>query len=164
MRIHPDGLGFTLLLGALAGLPALSIDMSLPALPEIRAALGADAAAATATLSMFLLGFGTAQLVIGPVSDRIGRRPVLTVALLLYVIGGLASGFAPSIATLLAARCLQGAGAAGGTVLVGATDGAVDGGTGGGYPAIAAAVSELFSNARVPDKIKPSVAGPNKVS
>ena len=117
MRIHPDGLGFTLLLGALAGLPALSIDMSLPALPEIRAALGADAAAATATLSMFLLGFGTAQLVIGPVSDRIGRRPVLTMALVLYVIGGIASGFAPSIALLLAARCLQGAGAAGGTVL-----------------------------------------------
>lgn len=117
MRINPDGLGFTLLLGALAGLPALSIDMSLPALPLIRAGLGADAASATATLSMFLLGFGAAQLLIGPLSDRVGRRPVMAVALALYVIGGAASGAASSIGALLVSRCVQGAGAAGGTVL-----------------------------------------------
>lgn len=117
MRIPPDGLGFTLLLGALAGLPALSIDMALPALPEIRRALSCETATATATLSMFLLGFGAAQLIIGPLSDRVGRRPVLAVAMVLYVIGSAASSFAPSITALLVARSVQGAGAAGGTVL-----------------------------------------------
>ncbi len=117
MRIHPEGLGFTLLLGAMAGLPALSIDMALPALPEIRTALDADAASATATLSMFLFGFGAAQLIVGPLSDRIGRRPVLAVAMALYILGSAASSFAPSIGLLLLARAAQGAGAAGGTVL-----------------------------------------------
>lgn len=117
MRIHPTSLGFTLLLGALAGLPALSIDMGLPALPLISTHFGTTLSVTALTLSLFMVGFGAAQLVIGPLSDRIGRRPVLLAALALYSLGGAASAGASSMAMLIVARCLQGAGAAGGTVL-----------------------------------------------
>ena len=110
---YRNSLSFTLLLGALAGLPALSIDMGLPALPQIRGDFGTAPAMATLTLSLFMAGFGAAQLVIGPVSDRVGRRPVLLTALGLYMIGGLASSLAPGIWALLIGRCVQGAGAAG---------------------------------------------------
>ena len=117
MRIHPTSFGFTLLLGALAGLPALSIDMGLPALPLVAAEFHASAAQVALTLSLFMLGFGLAQLVIGPLSDRIGRRPVLLWSLAIYALAGAASAAAPSVPALLIARGLQGAGAAGGTVL-----------------------------------------------
>ncbi len=117
MRISPHSFGFTLLLGALAGLPALSIDMGLPSLPLVAAEFGASSTEVALTLSLFMLGFGAAQLVIGPLSDRIGRRPVLLGALALYTLAGAASMLAPSVPALLVARCAQGAGAAGGTVL-----------------------------------------------
>ena len=77
MRIHPNHLGFTLLLGCLAGLPALSVDMGLPGLPQVQAEFGIDAPSVALTLSYFMVGFGLSQLVIGPLSDRVGRRPVL---------------------------------------------------------------------------------------
>ncbi len=117
MRIDPHRIGFTLLLGALAGLPALSVDMGLPGLPQMQAGFAIDPATAALTLSGFMIGFGAAQLVLGPLSDRIGRWPVLAVSLALYAIGGIASALSPSITTLLAARILQGVGAAGGPVL-----------------------------------------------
>ena len=117
MRMHKDGLGLTLLLGALAGLPALSVDMSLPGMPGMAAEFGIDAGQVTATLSDFMIGFGLSQLVIGALSDRVGRWPVLTAALTLYALGSVAAWLVPSFNGLLAARFLQGAGAAGGTVL-----------------------------------------------
>ena len=117
MGIHRDSLAFTLLLGALAGLPALSLDMGLPGLPHMQADLGATPGQALMSLSWFMVGFGGAQLVIGPWSDRAGRRRALVAALVFYVVGGVASTLAPSIPALLLGRAVQGAGAAGGTVL-----------------------------------------------
>jgi len=115
--IHPESFGFTLLIGALAGLPPLSIDMGLPALPLLQASLAANAAEGAMTISLFFAGFGLAQLVLGPLSDRIGRRPVLLAGLSLYTLAGLACALAPDILPLLACRFAQGVGAAGGTVL-----------------------------------------------
>lgn len=117
MRIHPDRLGFTLLLGALAGLPALSVDMGLPGLPQVQTEFSVAPGTVALTLSGFMIGFGLAQLLIGPLSDRIGRRPVLLVALALYAFGGLVSWLAPTISMLVLARVIQGMGAAGGPVL-----------------------------------------------
>ncbi len=116
-RLHPASLGFTLLLGALAGLPPLSIDMGLPGLPQLQVALAASPAQAAMVISAFFVGFGLAQLVLGPLSDRIGRRPVLLGGLGLYALAGLGCALAPNIESLLACRLLQGTGAAGGTVL-----------------------------------------------
>jgi DHA1 family bicyclomycin/chloramphenicol resistance-like MFS transporter len=117
MRIRPESVAFTLLLGALAALPPLSIDMGLPALGLIRTSLGATAEQATLTLSLFLAGFGVAQLLVGPLSDRFGRRPVMLGGLALYALGGLGCALAPSIGALLGFRLLAGMGAAGSTTL-----------------------------------------------
>ena len=117
MQFRPQSIAFTLLLGALAGLPALSIDMGLPALPLLEGSLRATPDAAALTLSFFMLGFGLVQIGLGPLSDRVGRRPVLLVALAVYMLAGVAAATAPSMRVLLAARLLQGAGAAGGPVM-----------------------------------------------
>lgn len=108
-RLRPGSPGFTVLLGALAALPPLSIDLNLPALPRLAASFGAAPEAATATLSAFMAGFALAQLVHGPASDRYGRRPVLLL--------GLACALAPSLAALVVWRAVQGAGAGAGLVL-----------------------------------------------
>ncbi len=111
------GLGLTVLLGALTALPPLGIDMGLPALGRIGHDLAAPPAATSLTLSVFLTGFALAQLVLGPLSDRIGRRPVLLGGLALFATGGLGCALAGSIRALLAWRLLQGTGAAAGTVM-----------------------------------------------
>jgi len=117
MRIPPQSLAFTILLGALAALPPLSIDMGLPALPLLGAALGATSSEQTLTLSLFLIGFAGPQLLMGPISDKLGRRPVLITGLSLYMAAGASCAMAVSIDALLTARVFQGIGAAGATTL-----------------------------------------------
>jgi DHA1 family bicyclomycin/chloramphenicol resistance-like MFS transporter len=111
MAIPRGSFAFTLLLGALAALPPLGIDMSLPALPAIASGLGTSAAAAGATLSIFLLGFAAAPLLFGPFSDRFGRRIVVLCGVAVFATAGLFSARAPSIGWLLAGRLVQGMGA-----------------------------------------------------
>ena len=117
MALRPQSLGFTFLIGALAALPPLSIDLGLPALTLLQTHLGASPAQAAMTLSLFLAGFGVSQLVMGPLSDRYGRRPVMLAGMALYAAAGIACGLATSIHALLAFRLLEGIGAAGGTTL-----------------------------------------------
>lgn len=108
---------FTVLLGAQSTLPPLSIDVSLPALPALGAALGTSAGAAQWTLSGFLLGFAFGQLLLGPASDQLGRRPVLIAGLVVYALAGAATAAAPSIGALILLRLLQGFGACAGVVI-----------------------------------------------
>jgi MFS transporter, DHA1 family, multidrug resistance protein len=117
MALRPHSVGFTFLIGALAALPPLSIDLGLPALNLLYASLGASPAQAAMTLSLFLAGFGAAQLVMGPLSDRFGRRPVMLGGMTLYAAAGIGCALAPTIEALLAFRLLEGIGAAGGTTL-----------------------------------------------
>jgi DHA1 family bicyclomycin/chloramphenicol resistance-like MFS transporter len=117
MPIPKGSFAFTLMLGALSALPPLGIDMSLPALPLIASALHTSAAAAGATLSIFLLGFATAPLLFGPLSDRYGRRPILLGGVAVYAMAGLACAAAPSIGWVLLGRLLQGMGAGVGTAM-----------------------------------------------
>lgn len=117
MALRPTSVAFTFLIGALAALPPLSIDLGLPALTLLQENLGASPTQAALTLSLFLAGFGVSQLVMGPLSDRYGRRPIMLGGLSLYALGGLGCALAPSIEALLAFRLLEGIGAAGGTTL-----------------------------------------------
>ena len=85
-------------------LQPLSTDLYLATLPGMAADFGVAAADVQHTLSLFVIGFGTAQLVSGPMSDRYGRRPVLIGGLTLYLIASIACAMAPELGWLVAAR------------------------------------------------------------
>jgi DHA1 family bicyclomycin/chloramphenicol resistance-like MFS transporter len=91
-------------------LQPLSTDLYLASLPGMAADFGVSPAAVQQTLSLFVFGFGTAQLVSGPLSDRYGRRPVLISGLALYLVSGLACALTPSLDWLIAARFVQAVG------------------------------------------------------
>lgn len=105
------------ILAGLTGITALSIDLSLPAMPQLQRVFGADVGSTQLTLSMFLVGFAVGQLVCGPLSDRVGRRPVLLAGLALFVAAGLACAASPSLALLVGGRFVQGLGASVGPIL-----------------------------------------------
>jgi MFS transporter, DHA1 family, multidrug resistance protein len=117
MRVRTDSLPFILLLGAQSALPPLSIDSSLPALPAIAAALQARSGLVQWTLSAFLIGFAAGQIVLGPMSDWLGRRPVLLGGTALFVLAGIGCSLATSIDMLVWMRMLQGVGACAGAVV-----------------------------------------------
>jgi len=117
MRIQPKSLGFTMLLGALAALPPLAIDMGLPALTALGASLKASPAATGSTLSLFMTGFAIAQLVFGPFSDRYGRRPILLAGCGVFAMAGVMCTIAPSIEALIGWRFVAGMGAGAAAVL-----------------------------------------------
>lgn len=106
-------LQLVLVLGSLIALGPLTIDMYLPALPTLAADLQATDAAVQATLTGMLIGLGVGQLVIGPISDAVGRRVPLITGVSVHVVTSLLCAVAPDVLTLTAARFVQGlAGAA----------------------------------------------------
>ncbi len=106
-------LQLVLVLGALTALGPLAIDMYLPALPSLATDLEASQSAVQATITGMLIGLGAGQLVIGPISDAIGRRRPLIVGVAVHILSSLLCAVAPNIAMLTGARVLQGlAGAA----------------------------------------------------
>ena len=107
----------TLLLASLTGLTALSIDMSLPAMPQLQETFGAGVSSVQLTLSIFLAGFALGQVFCGPLSDRWGRRPVLLAGLALFTLAGLVCAGSTSLSMLVAARFVQGVGASVGPVV-----------------------------------------------
>lgn len=110
---------FIAMMAALMATNALAIDAMLPALPAIGDALGiAEENRRQLIITAYLLGFGGAQLLYGPLSDRFGRKPVLTASLIAYGAFAVVAGLAASFPLLLAARALQGVAAAGTRVLV----------------------------------------------
>ena len=115
--LRPDTLALTALLALLTAVGPLSVDLYLPSLPSIGAALTASPSAVGLTISFYLVGFAIGQVVYGPLSDRCGRKPVLLAALTIFCLASLACAVAPSIATLIAARMLQATGSAGAIVL-----------------------------------------------
>lgn len=98
-------LPFVLLLPLLLAAQPVATDSYLPALPAIAHALGS----ASASLTVFVLAFGIAQLLCGPLADRWGRRPLLLMGLAGYVLAGLGSALAFNVPMLVACRALQGA-------------------------------------------------------
>src|SRR6476660_4045777 len=103
-----------LVLGALVALGPLMIDMYLPALPALTADLATTSSTAQLTLTGTLVGLALGQLVIGPLSDTVGRRRPLLAGAALHVVASLAITLAPNVAVLGALRVLQGVGAAAG--------------------------------------------------
>ncbi len=106
-----------LLLGALAALGPLSIDMYLPSFPDIADELHTTSARVTGTVASFFVGLCLGQLVYGPLSDRIGRKRPLLAGILIYLAGSLGCFLSGSIEALTAARFLQALGACSGIVI-----------------------------------------------
>ncbi|WP_260295119.1 multidrug effflux MFS transporter [Sedimenticola hydrogenitrophicus] len=115
--ISPKSLFATAIIASLVAVGPLSTDMYLPAFPLLMQSFNADINQVQQTLSIFLVGFALAQLIYGPLSDRFGRKPVLMVGLLLFLLSSLAIVFAESIASLSALRLLQAIGGSAGPVL-----------------------------------------------
>jgi MFS transporter, DHA1 family, multidrug resistance protein len=99
---------------AIGGLGPFSMHVLLPALPSIAAQFSVRASTAQLLVSLSLLAIALGNLVVAPLSDRFGRRPVIMAGLLLFMFGSLAAAAAASMPLLIAARILQafGAGAA----------------------------------------------------
>ncbi|MBN9582348.1 MAG: multidrug effflux MFS transporter [Afipia sp.] len=109
---HPMSFrGFVATVAAIMALNPLALDLMLPGLPDLASAFRlADVNHAQAVLSVFLVGFGGGQFIMGPLSDRFGRRPILIGGLIVYVVASLLAIAAPTFETLLLARFLQGLG------------------------------------------------------
>ncbi len=117
---NPTGasrLGLALLLGLLAFLGPLNIDMYLPSFPEIAHDLDTSATLVQASLTACLLGLAVGQLFAGPISDAQGRRKPLLIATFLFALASILCAFAPNIIILIAMRFLQGLTASAGVVL-----------------------------------------------
>ncbi|MER7465216.1 multidrug effflux MFS transporter [Streptomyces sp. NPDC097981] len=102
------GLLVTFILGGLSALPPLSMDMYLPALPQVTGALDSPAATIQLTLTACLAGMALGQLVIGPMSDKWGRRRPLLTGMAVYVLATAICALAPTAELLIGFRLLQG--------------------------------------------------------
>ncbi len=109
--------GFIVLVGLLALLPAVSIDMYLPSLPEVAEDLGTSQAGVQFTITGMLVGGAVGQLVVGPFSDRVGRRLPVLIGVGLHVVVSLLCAVAGTITQLATLRVLQGLVSAGATVV-----------------------------------------------
>jgi DHA1 family bicyclomycin/chloramphenicol resistance-like MFS transporter len=105
------------LLMAMTAIGPATLNMIVPALPGLTTTLATDAGTVQLTLSVYLLSLATAQLLLGPLSDRFGRRPVVLAGLSLAVVAGLAAIATSSIGALIAVRIVQAVGAATGIVM-----------------------------------------------
>lgn len=115
--LNPDSPWLLGLLAALVALGPLSVDMYLPAMPVMMRALDTDIGHMHLTLSAYLAGFAAFHLACGPLADRFGRKPVLTIGTLVFVAACLGCANASTVEELLAFRVLQGIGACVGPTL-----------------------------------------------
>jgi len=110
-------LRIALVLGLISAIGPFAIDMYLPALPSIGQSLGASMGAVQASLMSFFIALALGQLVYGPASDMLGRKPPLYFSLSLFALGSVGCALAPDIQTLVALRFVQGLGASAGMVI-----------------------------------------------
>src|SRR4051812_29649507 len=105
------------LLIAVAAISPLGINMYLPSLPSMARALGVDFTTIQLTLSLYLAAMAVGQLVMGPLSDRFGRRPVLLTGLFVFVLGSLICWAAQNIGLLILGRIVQAVGGCAGIAM-----------------------------------------------
>lgn len=108
----PSRAEFIGLLALMMAVTAFGIDAMLPALPQIGTDLiPSDPIRAQLVITTFIFGMGVGTFATGPLSDFLGRKPIIAMGLVLYALGALVSWVAPSMTTLLAGRLLMGLGA-----------------------------------------------------
>ncbi|RMB02010.1 multidrug effflux MFS transporter [Eilatimonas milleporae] len=112
-----SGKGVIALLAGLSAAGQIASNIYLPSLPDVAADLAIDQAQAQSTYSIYLAVFAVSQLFYGPISDRFGRRSILAIGLMLYVLGSALCAFAASLDVLLLGRAIQAGGAGAAVVL-----------------------------------------------
>ncbi len=105
------------LLAALAALGALATNIILPAFPAMGEDLGVSVRELSATLTSFFLAFALGQLIVGPLSDRFGRRPLVLIGLAIFIIGSLVCAVASTLPQLIGGRVIQALGVCATSVL-----------------------------------------------
>jgi len=110
--MHSSLARMALMLGLLSAIGPFSIDMYLPAMPQIGAELGAPETRVQMTITLYFLSFGLAQFIWGPIADAYGRRLPLILGVSLFAAASVVCAFAPTIEWLIAARFVQGIGGA----------------------------------------------------
>ncbi len=113
----PHSKRFVLTLGLLTGLAALTVDLSLPAVPAMAESLATSLNKGQQIIGVFMAGMAFGQIPAGLLSDRLGRLPVLYFGMSVFALSAIAGALADSIDVLLAARFIQGMGAAAGVVI-----------------------------------------------
>ncbi|MCY8512961.1 multidrug effflux MFS transporter [Bacillus atrophaeus] len=116
-QAKPIKLGMVLLLGTLASFGPLSLDMYLPALPQVANDLHTTASLAQLSLTFCLLGLALGQIVVGPLSDMKGRRKPLIVSMVFYALSSILCAYSPSVTFLIIMRFIQGFTGAAGIVI-----------------------------------------------
>jgi MFS transporter, DHA1 family, multidrug resistance protein len=106
-----------ILLVVMTGVAPISLYLLVPALPKLATSFGRDIAIAQMTVSLYMVGIACSQIIMGPLSDRFGRRPVLVAGLSLMVAASIACSFAETLPQLIGARFLQALGGASGMVV-----------------------------------------------
>lgn len=117
---QPSSFNIVFILGLLAMLMPLSIDMYLPALPVISQQFGVPAGSAQMTLSTYILGFAVGQLLYGPMADSLGRKPVILGGTLIFAVAAIACALSKSIDQLIVMRFFHGLAAAAASVVINA--------------------------------------------
>ncbi|NIF30978.1 Bcr/CflA family multidrug efflux MFS transporter [Enterobacter sp. Cy-643] len=119
-RKQNSSVGIIVILGLLAMLMPLSIDMYLPALPMIAQGFNVPAGSAQMTLSTYILGFAIGQIFYGPMADSLGRKPVVLGGTLVFALAAIACALAQTIDQLIWMRFLHGLAAAAASVVINA--------------------------------------------
>jgi DHA1 family bicyclomycin/chloramphenicol resistance-like MFS transporter len=113
---RPDRPSYAILV-AISAVGPLALNIFMPSMPGLQREFGVSYGVVQLTLTLYLIGMAACQLVYGPISDRVGRRPMLLAGMALFVAASVMAALAPSIHVLIAARLLQAVGGAAGIVL-----------------------------------------------
>lgn len=114
---RPEKIRLIIILGMLTALGPFTIDMYLPAFPEIRDSMGVSDVAIQLTLTATIIGFASGQLFMGPLSDKVGRILPLKITTTLHIVASVGAALSTDVTMLLVFRLLQGIGAAGSGVV-----------------------------------------------
>lgn len=120
MQSQPSRIGLIFILGLISMLMPIAIDMYLPALPVIAKEFSVDPGSVQLTLSSYVLGFALGQMFYGPMSDSIGRRPVMLGGVLSFTLAASACALSQSVDQLILMRFLHGLAAASASVVINA--------------------------------------------
>ena len=152
-RAHPGGPPHLVTLVLLTAMTVITTNMFLPALPAMQAAFDVSPAVIGLSISLYMAVASALQLILGPLSDRVGRRPVILGSLGVYVLASIACLAAPTIEILLAARAVQAVAVAGGVLASAMVRDLYDG------PRAAAVLSTIASSMAIAPMLAPMLGG-----